>query len=292
MKERISYYVRLLVGVVFLLSALLKATETATFADLMCQYGAQWLGLGAPVIIFVELILGVLLIFNIHPRWISLASSIFIVVVSAVFLYGLIFKDITDCGCFGPLTWLNSKPWLTFLRNGVLLALLIPSLLKPQQGTNLSISSIVFMAVIGIAVMFMCGFSIHGAKCLQKSQNSFEPIPLKDSKLSELISCSSDSTYMVFAFSYSCPYCQNSIGNVNQYQQMGYVDKVIGIAIEDSVAHERFERLFDINFTIKEVSQWTMAHLTNTLPTVYFIRHDSIYSQYSGLVVSPALLIP
>lgn len=292
MKERISYYVRLLVGVVFLLSALLKATETATFADLMSQYGAQWLGLGAPVIIFVELILGVLLIFNIHPRWISLASSIFIVVVSAVFLYGLIFKDITDCGCFGPLTWLNSKPWLTFLRNGVLLALLIPSLLKPQQGTNLSISSIVFMAVIGIAVMFMCGFSIHGAKCLQKSQNSFEPIPLKDSKLSELISCSSDSTYMVFAFSYSCPYCQNSIGNVNQYQQMGYVDKVIGIAIEDSVAHERFERLFEINFTIKEVSQWTMAHLTNSLPTVYFIRHDSIYSQYSGLVVSPALLIP
>lgn len=283
---------RLIVGLVFLLSALLKAINTATFADLMSQYGAQWLGLGAPVIIFVELILGVLLIFNIHPRWISLASSIFIVVVSAVFLYGLIFKDITDCGCFGPLTWLNSKPWLTFLRNGVLLALLIPSLLKPQQGTNLSISSIVFMAVIGIAVMFMCGFSMHGAKCLQKSQNSFEPILLKDSKLSELISCSSDSTYMVFAFSYSCPYCQNSIGNVNQYQQMGYVDKVIGIAIEDSVAHERFERLFEINFTIKEVSQWTMAHLTNTLPTVYFIRHDSIYSQYSGLVVSPALLIP
>ena len=283
---------RLIVGLIFLLSALLKAINTAVFADLMSSYGAQWFGFGAPVIIFVELILGVLLVFNIHPRWLSLAASLFILVVSSVFLYGVTQKGITDCGCFGPLTWLNSKPWLTFLRNGILLALLIPSLIKPQQGASLSTSTILFMAVIGIAVMFMCGFSMHGAKCLQKQQKSFESMPLSESALSDLVSFAPDSSYMVFAFSYNCPYCQNSIGNVNQYQQMGYVDKVIGIAVEDANARERFERLFETNFTIKEVSQWTMAHLTNSLPTVYFIRHDSIINQYSGMVVSPALLLP
>ncbi len=283
---------RLIVGLIFLLSALLKAIDNAAFADLMSSYGAQWFGFGAPVIIFVELILGVLLVFNIHARWLSLAASLFILVVSSVFLYGVTQKGITDCGCFGPLTWLNSKPWLTFLRNGILLALLIPSLIKPQQGASLSTSTILFMAVIGIAVMFMCGFSMHGAKCLQKQQKQFEPILLSESKLSDLVSCSSDSIYMVFAFSYNCPYCQNSIGNVNQYQSMGYVDKVIGIAIEDSEAQERFDRLFDTNFTIQEVSKWTMAQLTNSLPTVYFIRHDSVINQYSGLVISPALLIP
>lgn len=287
-----QYWLRLTVGCIFLLSALLKAINTAVFADLMSSYGAQWFGFGAPVIIFVELILGVLLVFNIHPRWLSLAASLFILVVSSVFLYGVTQKGITDCGCFGPLTWLNSKPWLTFLRNGILLALLIPSILKPQQGANLSIFTILFIAIIGIVVMFMCGFSMHGAKCLQKQQKSFEPIPLSESALSDLVSCSSDSIYMVFAFSYNCPYCQNSIGNVNQYQPMGYVDKVIGIAIEDSEAQERFDRLFDTNFTIQEVSKWTMAQLTNSLPTVYFIRHDSVINQYSGLVISPALLIP
>lgn len=283
---------RLIVGLIFLLSALLKAIDNAAFADLMSNYGALLFGFGAPVIVFVELILGVLLVFNIHPRWLSLAASLFILVVSSVFLYGVTQKGITDCGCFGPLTWLNSKPWITFLRNGILLALLIPSLIKPQQGASLSTSTILFMAVIGIAVMFMCGFSMHGAKCLQKQQKQFEPILLSESKLSDLVSCSSDSIYMVFAFSYNCPYCQNSIGNVNQYQPMGYVDKVIGIAIEDSEAQERFDRLFDTNFTIQEVSKWTMAQLTNSLPTVYFIRHDSVINQYSGLVISPALLMP
>jgi len=283
---------RFIVGLVFLLSALLKAIDAAAFADLMSSYGAQWFGFGAPIIIFTEFILGVLLIFDVKPRGLSFAASLFILLVSSVFFYGLICKGITDCGCFGPLKWLNAKPGLTFLRNGVLLALLIPSLLKPQQSASLSTSTIVFMAVIGIAVMFMCGFSMHGAKCLQKQQKSFEPIPLSESQLSDLVSCASDSTYMVFAFSYNCPYCQNSIGNVNQYQQMGYVNKVIGLAVEDAKARERFDRLFEINFTINEVSQWTMANLTNTLPTVYFIRHDSIIDQYSGLVVSPALLLP
>ena len=99
---------RLIVGLIFLLSALLKAIDNAAFADLMSSYGAQWFGFGAPVIIFVELILGVLLVFNIHARWLSLAASLFILVVSSVFLYGVTQKGITDCGCFGPLTWLNS----------------------------------------------------------------------------------------------------------------------------------------------------------------------------------------
>ena len=292
MKERIFYYIRLLVSIVFLLSAFLKAINTATFADLMSRYGSLWLGFGAPIIIFLEFFLGILLLFNMRPRLVSCIATTFLIFVSAIFLYGVIYKDITDCGCFGPLTWFNSKPWLTFLRNGILLALLIPSILKPQRGANFSIPTIVFMALIGIVVMFMCGFSMHDAKCLQTQQERFEPILLPESKLSDLVSCTSDSTYMVFAFSYNCPYCQNSIGNVNQYQQMGYVDKVIGIAIENTEARERFDRLFETNFTIQEVSEWTMAQLTHTLPTVYFIRHDSIINQYSGMVVSPALLLP
>lgn len=283
---------RFVVGLVFLLSALLKAIDAASFADLMSQYGAQWFGFGAPVIILVEVILAVAFIFDVQPRRTSIGSIFFLCFVSVIYLYGILFKGITDCGCFGPLTWLSTKPWLTFLRNGILCGLLIPSMIKPQQGTALSLPVIAFLAITGIIIMFMSGYSLNGAKCLQKKSKTFEPVPLHESALADLVSCSEDSTYLVFAFSYHCPYCQNSIGNVNQYQQMGYVDKVIGIAVEDAEARERFDRLFETNFTIQEVSQWTMAHLTQTLPTVYIIRHDSIISQYSGMVLSPALLLP
>lgn len=282
---------RLIVGVVFLISGLLKSINTATFADLMSQYGAMWLGFAAPLVILIEVFLGILLVFNFFPKHVTWASISFLCAVSFIYLYGVSARGITDCGCFGPLTWLNSKPWLTFTRNAVLLAMLLPSLFVSEQTTRPTISSVIFMAGIAVVIMFMCGFSMPGAKCLQK-EKSYQPVALEDSPLSAHVTCHYDSTCLVFAFSYGCPYCQNSIGNVNQYLPMGVADKVIGLAVEDTVARNRFNRIFETNFEIREISALQMYNLSRTLPTTFFIRHDSIIMQYTGMVASPALMIP
>lgn len=293
MKNNVAYWLRIFLGIILVLSGLLKATDTATFADLMSQYGATWFGLGAPLIIFTELLLGLSLIFDLYPKWTTWTSATFLVIVTLIYIYGITAKGITNCGCFGPLTWLNSKPWITFVRNACLLALLIPTLIyPPNKNLKPSFSTVIFIAIIATMVMFMCGFSMHGAKCTQKRQTTFLPYALPSSPLSKHISCNQDSTYLIFAFSYSCPYCQNSIGNVNQYTPMGYVNRVIGFAVEDSVTRERFNRLFDVNFEIHEISNLQMYQLTTTLPTTFLIRHDSIINQYSGMVISPALLLP
>lgn len=282
---------RIIVGLVFLLSAFLKATESATFADLMGQYGFEWFGYAAPLLISVELILGLLLVFNIRPREVSAITVVFILSVSAIFLYGVLDLGITNCGCFGPLTWLNSHPWLTFTRNGVLIALLIPSLVKPQQSASLNVFNRTCITLIMVIGMFFCGYSFNEAKCLEK-KSTFEPIPLEGTNLAALITCHPDSSYFVFAFSYGCPFCQNSIGNVNQFEHMGVADKVIGLAIKDSVGRERFNRLFEVNFEIREISGRQMYRIASTLPTTYLIRHDTIIKKRSGMVFSPALFIP
>lgn len=292
MLQQLSKIARFLVGLVFLLSGLLKAIDTTSFSDLISEYGALWFGFAAPIVIFIEIFLGIMLIFDFYSKHISWATAIFLLVVSSIYLYGILVHSITNCGCFGPLTWLNSKPWLTFIRNGILVAMLLPTLILPQEKSpSITIPAVVFMAVIAVIVMFMCGFSMRGAKCLQK-QNTFHPIALDESPLSECITTHSDSTYLIFAFSYSCPYCLNSIGNVNQYVPMGMADRVIGLAVEDSVTRERFNRLFETDFEIHEISAMQMYRLSNTMPTTYLIRHDTIISQYTGMVVSPALLLP
>ena len=292
MPQKLPCIFRYLVGLVFLLSGLLKAIDTSAFADLMSEYGVFWFGFAAPIVIFVEIFLGIMLIFNFYSKHISWATTMFLLAVSSIYLYGVLAQGITNCGCFGPLTWLNSKPWLTFIRNGIMFAMLLPTLLLPQEkGPLITIPAVVFMAVIAVIVMFMCGFSMRGAKCLQK-QDTFHPIALDESPLSEYITTHKDSTYLIFAFSYSCPYCLNSIGNVNQYVPMGMADRVIGLAVQDSVTRERFNRLFDTDFEIHEISAMQMYRLSNTMPTTYLIRHDTIISQYTGMVVSPALLLP
>lgn len=282
---------RFIAGTVFLLSGLLKAIDAAAFADLMSRYGDTWLGLGAPLIILVEVIVGLLLVFDVCPKYTAMVASAFLLLVSIVYLYGICAKGINDCGCFGPLTWLNTKPWLTFLRNIVLLGLLVPSMLASATTIQLPVSSITFMAVIATIVMFMCGFSFRGANCLQR-HSAFRPTPLAETPLSDYINTHPDSTYLVFAFSYTCPYCQNSIGNVNQYRQIGVVDQVIGLALNDTIGKERFYRLFDINFEVHEIPAFSMVQISTTLPAAFFIRHDSVMSQYSGLIPSPALMVP
>ena len=280
---------RVVVGLVFLSSGLLKAMDAAAFADLMGKYGAAWFGYGAPVFI-MEVLLGVLLIFNIRPREFSLITSGFIVILSVIYLYGISARGITNCGCFGPLTWLNSTPWITFCRNGVLLVLLIPSCIKQQENTRLTIPVVICMAIVSVIVMFMCGFSFRGAKCLQE-ERPFQSIAVSDSYLSSLVTIDTDSTYFIFAFSFDCPFCMNAIGNVNQYTQMHAVDRVIGLALDEPEKEGRFYRLFEPNFEIHTISPFAMYHIAHTLPGGFLIRNDSIVRQYNGIIISPALFL-
>ena len=287
-----SYALRTAVGVILMLSGLLKAMHTASFADLLSQYGAEWFGYIAPLVIAIEIFLGILLILNTRPRWLSALTVAFILTVSAIFLYGVVGRGVTDCGCFGPLTWLNTRPWITFVRNALIVALLVPSLMRPQRGEPLTASSFLCLTGVTAVLMFMCGFSMHGAQCLKREPQPFEPIPLAEHPLSELVTCDPDSSYLVFAFSYSCPHCQNSIGNVNQYTAMGTVDRVIGLCVEDSVSRERFHRIFDVNFDIQEITEKQMYEISSSLPVSFFIRHDTIEAAIPGQVVTPALMIP
>ena len=283
---------RFITGLVFLTSGLLKAMDAAAFADLMSRYGAAWLGLAAPLVILFEIGVGVMLVFDFYPNHTAGIAAAFLLIVSGVFAYGVICRGITDCGCFGPITWLNTQPWLTFTRNGILLGMLLPTGFAGKENTAPpALASGIFMAVIAVIVMFMCGFSMHGAQCLQK-HTSFQPMALDESPLSGYVSCNPDSAYLIFAFSYSCPYCLNSIGNVNQYVPMGMVDRVIGFAVENDVARERFYRLFDIGFDIREIPETQMYRLSRTLPATFLVRHDSIVNQHIGMTVSPALLLP
>ena len=289
---KLAYVFRLLVGGVLLLSGLLKAMHTAAFADLMSQYGAGWFGYAAPVIIAVELFLGILLFLNARPRLFAALTVVFIAIVSAIFLYGVLARGITDCGCFGPLTWLNSRPWITFVRNALLIALLLPSLLSEQQGTPLTRSSFACMTAVAAMVMFLCGYTMHGAQCLKTAPKPFRPLPLAEHPLAEYVTCHPDSTYMVFAFSYTCPHCLNSIGNVSQFVSMGVVDRVIGLSVKDFFGGERFRRLYQPDFPIREISSEQMHRLAPSLPVTFFVHHDTLVDVIRGSVVSPAIAMP
>ena len=84
----LSYILTTLLGPVFLVSAFAKAWDADLFADLLLQYGWKGFSIAAPVIVFTEAVLGMLLLLRYRPRQSAWAAVIFLILVSLGYAYG------------------------------------------------------------------------------------------------------------------------------------------------------------------------------------------------------------
>ena len=123
---------RVLVGVVFVLSGLLKAVDPVGTALKIGQYLAPVLDThGAKGELFTlslsfvlcgaEFLLGAFLLMGIYRKLCARLSFLFMVAMTAVSLYSVVLHPVSDCGCFGDAIHLT--PMETFVKNLILLPL-------------------------------------------------------------------------------------------------------------------------------------------------------------------------
>jgi len=291
--KRLSHLSAILLGLMFLVSAFAKAWDADLFARTLLQYGPQWFGIWAPVIIFCEVVLGLCLLLGVRPRWSAVAADAFLVTVSAVFAYGVFAKGIEDCGCFGALErYYTAKPWVTFVRNAVFILLTLPILFaEPEKEKNLT-RKLTVMTVVASAACFICGLAMRSSFRLPRLQSGEEVNRTEMmAKLNGIYPFSADSTYMVYLFSFTCPHCQNSYANVLQFEQFGIVDKVLGIAVEDEEAQARFERIYKPEIEIRTIPHDSMSAITHELPVAVLIEGDTISDIQGGMIPSPGIFM-
>lgn len=270
-----------LLGLVFLISGFAKSLNVSAFADTIANYGFADISFIAIPIVIVEIILGLLLIFKIGEKTTALIATILLIIFTLVYSYGLIFKDIEDCGCFGNIKYLNTSPIILYIRNTLLLYFALDVYLNLSNVWKTNNVNIIVIIMILIMASFMSGYTsknfLNNSKIKQ-----FKKYEASGSKLGGFATFSSDSTYLVYVFSYSCPHCMNSIENLNQYERLGAVDKVIGLALySDSLSKERFYDYFSPNFEVKEYNKVLMK-LTNDLPTTYYVKNDTVEIAFPG----------
>ncbi|MDR0710878.1 MAG: hypothetical protein LBF67_00835 [Prevotellaceae bacterium] len=272
----------LLSGVVFLLSGMAKALDAAVFANAIAQYGFGSLEVAAPVIIQVEVLLGLLLVFRIRLRWTAFAGALLLVAFTLIYAYGVIFKSVADCGCFGSIAALNTSPAFTFARNAILLYMLVVVWQNGKNAVNINAG----VAATTLAMMclnaFMSGYTCRKAH-RRPAAKEFAEQAVENTALKDFIATSKDSTYLVFAFSYTCLHCLNSIENLKQYESFGVVDKVVALSFAaDSLAMQRFHSMFNPIFPIKHYPLQQLSRLTADLPTAYYIKNDTIRLEIRG----------
>lgn len=122
---------RILVGVLFIISGLIKANDTLGFSYKLLeyfeifhmQYFNLWaVGLSMLICIF-EIVSGVALLLGIYTRinaWLLLLLIAFFTVLTG---YSALTHKVTDCGCFGDA--LKLTPFTSFMKDVVLLVLIL-----------------------------------------------------------------------------------------------------------------------------------------------------------------------
>jgi len=123
--------IRLILAALFIFSGFVKAVDpwgtAIKFGDYFTAFGMEWLS-GAKMLLSiflssVELLLGLLLLFNIKVKTTSFFLMVFMAVFTVVALISAITNPVSDCGCFGEAIKLTN--WQTFYKNLVFLPLSI-----------------------------------------------------------------------------------------------------------------------------------------------------------------------
>lgn len=283
--------IRISVGIVFLMSGLTKAYDTNYFGNIMASYGIEELYVLAPLVIFAELLLGLSLVFGIYTRYVTVLTMAFVLILSAIYTYGYNIIGVKDCGCFGRMPFISEKPWLVYFRNTLLFSG-AAYIFRKHPACNTSIQAYIYCTsvIVVFTGAFLCGktFKWHTHKMRQHEQ--FEAVPLSQHVLHDFVTTSPDSTYMVTVFSYTCPHCLNSIGNIEQYRRNRIVDHVIGVAVENPTAETEFNDVFHTSFPINTYPIEMVSKLATEFPVSYFIKRDSIVGIMTGEVPSAYFL--
>ncbi|MFD2890505.1 BT_3928 family protein [Flavobacterium chuncheonense] len=129
MKNIITQISRILVGVLFIISGLIKLNDPIGFSYKLEEYfNANVLNMEflipfalliACFVVIFEVVLGVMLLLGFKPKFTVWSLLAMIVFFTFLTFYSAYFNKVTDCGCFGDA--LKLTPWESFTKDVILL---------------------------------------------------------------------------------------------------------------------------------------------------------------------------
>lgn len=288
-KKSLNIY-SVIVGMLFIISGFGKAIDTAGFSDLISQYGLGYLMVLSPLIVVSEILIGLFLVLLINPRFFAMISFFMLTIFTVLFAFAHFKYGVNDCGCFGTVQHLNFPPLISFIRNIILIVM--SGMIwwgYPRYSIKIAKWKLYLISSIIAVSIFISGFTFEIPYSFKnKSEiHEFQGQNIKNTELSKYLITSPDSTYLFFVFSYTCPYCWNSIENLRQYQKSGTVDRMIAFATGAESDKDIFNQSIKPDFIIKNLSADEIGKLTDSYPTAFYIEHDTVKLVLQSELPSP-----
>ncbi|NUY82237.1 DoxX family protein [Flavobacterium sp. MAH-1] len=167
MKNFITQFSRIFVGLLFIISGLIKLNDPVGFGYKLEEYFSEpvlnlpfltplALALAVFLVIF-EVVLGIMLLLGYKPKFTVWSLLLMIVFFTFLTFYSAYFNKVTDCGCFGDA--LKLTPWQSFTKDVVLLFFVLilfinQKLIRPFLPKGLT-NGLVYLSVV------LCGFMAY-----------------------------------------------------------------------------------------------------------------------------------
>ena len=170
MKNIITQFSRIFVGILFIISGLIKLNDPLGFSYKLAEYFSEpvfnmpffvpYALAMALFVVIVEVVLGVLLLIGFKSKYTIAILLIMIVKFTFLTFYSAYFDVVKDCGCFGDA--LHLTPWESFTKDVVLLFFILilmlnHKLVKPlfanKTQTSLAVSSFLLASFMGYWVL-------------------------------------------------------------------------------------------------------------------------------------------
>ena len=266
--------------------------DSALFANLIRTYGFGRLSFLAPLIIILEIYLGLNLVLLKDVKKTAYALLFLLVIFSFAYTYAFAFKGIKDCGCFGTLHPSKMPVFLIFLRNAILIILL---LILAFNQNDIPDNRILWKSYFILIIIFVSGFIIGNTfernTVSTKLKSKADPRRFIGQNINEtplkLLSLNTRSQ-LIFILSSNCPHCINSIENIKKIND----EKIVDSSMAYISVRENYDSIFfancDLYFEIRETD--LLETLTTFFPTTFYIRNDTIKNVIPGIVPSYYIL--
>ncbi|MBO2522715.1 MAG: hypothetical protein CW336_02505 [Bacteroidetes bacterium] len=279
--------ISIILGCIFLLSGFGKLAGVDAFESLIESYGFPHLAFLAPVVILMEVLLGLLLILNYRKKTMGIISGIMLIIFTVFYSYAYIAHGITDCGCFGNNPILKSSPIFSYIRNAIMIALfVILYIYGNNDNRHITKATICYLSAILIVCAFIMGRSFMIPSMFVKPHPLFMK-PVVETKIPHYVDLSNDSTYVVYVFSYDCAGCWNNMTNFMNYDSDSIADRSIGLCVGGK-GRNTFINYFKPNFDIYDVGTGLYDEI-KIVPTFLYIKNGLIHDIIQGSVVNPKL---
>jgi uncharacterized membrane protein YphA (DoxX/SURF4 family) len=246
---------RILVGVLFIISGLIKANDTIGFSYKLVEYFeifnmhffVDYAVSMAMFICIFEIMVGIALLIGAYTRlnmWLLLLMIVFFTLLTG---YSAITNKVTDCGCFGDA--IKLKPVESFLKDVLLLVFILIMFIGQKHIKPIISNKTIVSIALGVSLLVITFFTFNTYMFLPK----IDFLPYKvGNDIGQLMTlppdAKRDSVVMVFIYEKDGKQFEfgvNEVGNVDDTYK--FVDRIDKVIVEGDKAPIHDFKLFDVS---------------------------------------------